>query len=433
MMNVKELIIKKRDGGEHSAAEIDFLVQGISDGSIPDYQLAAWTMAVYFRGMTPEETRLLTLAMTHSGEVMDLSALPGVKADKHSTGGVGDKTTPIVMALAAAAGIMVPKMSGRGLGHTGGTIDKFESIPGFRTTLSAAEFISQLRRVGAAIMGQSDNMVRADKRLYALRDVTGTVASIPLIASSVMSKKIAAGADIIVLDVKCGAGAFMPDIQQARELARSMVEIGRGLGRRVSAVISNMEEPLGWAVGNSLELIEVIDILKGRGPADLRELSLLLAAQILIMVGREPAQARAELEALLDNGVALQKLEEIIVAQGGKIDINVEKNSLPAAPEIFAVAATGAGWVKSINALEIGRLSMRLGAGRERLGDKIDHAVGVVLSKKNGDRVEIGEPLAFIHARRGEERELRSAELRAAFQLVAQPVKPPPLVLDIID
>ncbi|MDO4540145.1 MAG: thymidine phosphorylase [Syntrophomonadaceae bacterium] len=431
-MHMTELIMKKRDGGEHDQAEIDFLVQGISDNSIPDYQLAAWTMAVYFRGMTKEETRRFTMAMAQSGKMMDLSSLPGPKADKHSTGGVGDKATPLVMALVAAAGIAVAKMSGRGLGHTGGTIDKFESIPGFRSTLATDEFMEQLRRIGAVVAGQSSDLARADKRLYALRDVTGTLASIPLIASSVMSKKIAAGADTIVLDVKCGSGAFMRDLESARELALSMVDIGRGLRRRVTAVISNMDEPLGWAVGNSLEMTEAIDILKGGGPGDVRELSLVLAEQILIMAGRKPQAARKELEALLDNGTALRKFEEMVAAQGGKIKLDVEGYNLPAATHTIDVLAAETGWVKRVDALKVGQLSMELGAGRQRLGDEIDASVGVVLQRKIGDRVESGERIAVIHARRGEDRTLRSSELLAAFEFTDYPVVPPPLVLDII-
>ena len=431
-MNVQDLIIKKRNGGEHSAAEIDFLVQGMGDMSIPDYQLAAWAMAVYFQGMSPAETHRLTMAMAASGDTVDLSAVAGLKADKHSTGGVGDKTTPIVLALCAAAGLVVAKMSGRGLGHTGGTIDKFESIPGFRSTLNPQEFVSQLQRVGAAVVGQSGNMVPADKRLYALRDVTGTVDSIPLIASSVMSKKIAAGSDIIVLDVKCGSGAFMAEFDDARTLAITMVDIGKKLGRRVAAVISNMDQPLGRAIGNSLEIIEALEVLKGAGPEDLKEISLVLATQMLVQAGREPLSIRSELEEYLENGIALTKFLEFVVAQGGNVEINVEEYNLAVASEQIEVVALESGWVKAIQAKDLGQLCMHLGAGREKLGDSIDHTVGVVLNKKIGDYIEKNEKIAMIYARHDVDREYLTAKLRALFQLVDYKVEPGSLVLDII-
>ncbi len=399
-MNVVDIITKKRDGYELSELEIDFMVKGISTGTIPDYQISAWAMAVYFQGMSEPETRALAIAMAYSGEVMDLSAIEGIKVDKHSTGGVGDKTTMVVIPLAAAAGIPVAKMSGRGLGHTGGTIDKFESIPGFKVERSRQEFIDQVNRVKAAVISQSGNLVPADKKLYAIRDVTATVESIPLIASSIMSKKIAAGAQGIVLDVKVGQGAFMKEQDEAVRLAETMVEIGKGAGRKVVALITNMSQPLGNNIGNALEVKEAIDLLKGHGPDDLKELSILLTAHMLILAGKCSTleQAEVELRQLLLSGQALAKFAEMVEAQEGQLDYRLEYYGLPQAEFKEELRSPAEGFIVELNALEVGKAAMLLGAGREKLGDHIDPAVGAELIRKYGDYVHTGDLLAIIHA-----------------------------------
>jgi pyrimidine-nucleoside phosphorylase len=350
-MNVQELILKKRDGLEMADDEIEFLVKGISDGSIPDYQISAWAMAVYFRGMSKRETHTLSLAMARSGEVLDLSEVEGVAADKHSTGGVGDKATMVVIPLVAAAGIPVAKMSGRGLGFTGGTIDKFESIPGFLVEMTHRQFIEQINRIKVALISQSGNLVPADKRLYALRDVTATVDSIPLIASSIMSKKIAAGAQAIVLDVKVGRGAFMKTVAEAEELARTMVEIGQGAGRRVTAVLTDMSQPLGCAVGNALEVKEVIDTLQGNGPDDLKELSIALAAHMLLLTNTYATlpDAVAKTKQLLFSGAAYEKFMEMVRAQHGVLQ-QTGDYGLPRASLQVKVKATQTGYVREVDA-----------------------------------------------------------------------------------
>lgn len=399
-MNVVDIIMKKRDGYELSKSEIEIMVKGISSGTIPDYQISAWAMAVYFQGMSATETRDLAIAMAYSGDVMDLSPIKGIKVDKHSTGGVGDKTTMVVIPLAAAAGIPVAKMSGRGLGHTGGTIDKFESIPGFKVERNRQEFIDQVNRVKAAVISQSGNLVPADKKLYAIRDVTATVESIPLIASSIMSKKIAAGAQGIVLDVKVGQGAFMKEPEQAVRLAETMVQIGQGAGRNLTAVITDMSQPLGKKIGNALEVKEAIDLLKGHGPEDLKELSILLAAHMLILAGKCSALEEAQqlLYQLLDSGQAFARFAEMVAAQEGQLEYSSEFYGLPQADikEEFRAPATG--YIVELNALEVGRAAMLLGAGREELGDHIDPAVGIELIKKQGDYVQTDDLLAIIHA-----------------------------------
>ena len=399
-MNVQDLIIKKRDGLELGQEEIEFLVQGISDGSIPDYQISAWAMAVYFQGMNDRETRDLALAMAYSGEVADLSAVSGVTVDKHSTGGVGDKTTMVVIPLVAAAGVPVAKMSGRGLGHTGGTIDKFESIPGFQVQLSHRQFVEQVNQVKAAVISQSGNLVPADKRLYAIRDVTGTVESIPLIASSIMSKKIASGSRGIVLDVKVGTGAFMKEQREAVRLARAMVEIGRGAGRQVVALLTDMSQPLGRTVGNSLEVQEAIDTLRGEGPADLEKLCIILAAHMLVLGDRysDLDSAINGVREMLDSGHALEKFKQIIAAQGGILDYERSDYGLPVARFEAEVRANRDAYVSGLNALEVGRTAMLLGAGRERLGDNIDYTAGVKLAKKYGDYVTAGEIIATVYS-----------------------------------
>lgn len=433
-MNVQDLIIKKRDGLELSREEIGFLVQGISDGAIPDYQVSAWAMAVYFQGMNERETRELALAMAYSGEVADLSAVSGVTVDKHSTGGVGDKTTMVVIPLVAAAGVPVAKMSGRGLGHTGGTIDKFESIPGFQVELSHQQFVEQVNQVKAAVISQSGNLVPADKRLYAIRDVTGTVESIPLIASSIMSKKLASGSRGIVLDVKVGEGAFMKEKEEAIRLARAMVEIGQGAGRQVVAVITDMNQPLGQTVGNSLEVQEAIDTLRGEGPADLEDLSIILAAHMLVLGGRSSDwdNAVTEVRKVLDSGQALKKFRQMIIAQGGMLDFDQPDYGLPMAEFKAEVRADKDGYVSGLNALEVGKTAMLLGAGRERLGDNIDYTAGVKLAKKYGDYVTAGELIATVYSNDKARIDAAGSRLLNAYQFSNHRPTPWPVLIETI-
>lgn len=433
-MNIQDLIINKRDGLELSREEIEFLVQGVSDGSIPDYQVSAWAMAVYFQGMNERETRDLALAMAYSGEVADLSAVSGITVDKHSTGGVGDKTTMVVIPLVAAAGVPVAKMSGRGLGHTGGTIDKFESIPGFQVELSHQQFVEQVNQVKAAVISQSGNLVPADKRLYAIRDVTGTVESIPLIASSIMSKKLASGSHGIVLDVKVGTGAFMKAQEEAVRLARAMVEIGRGAGRQVVAVITEMNQPLGQTVGNSLEVQEAIDTLRGEGPPDLEELSIILAAHMMVLGGiySDLDNAITGTGKMLDSGQALNKFKQMIIAQGGILDFDQPDYGLPVARFKAEVRADEDAYVSGLNALEVGRTAMLLGAGRERLGDNIDYTAGVKLAKKYGDYVIAGELIATVYSNDKARLDIARQRLLNAFQFSNYRPAPRPLLIETI-
>jgi pyrimidine-nucleoside phosphorylase len=419
-----DLIREKRDGLVHSNDGIRFLVEHASDGTIPDYQLAAWLMAVRLRGMTDAETASLTLAMAASGRQLDLSSIPGRKVDKHSTGGVGDKATLVVAPLVAAAGVPVAKLSGRALGHSGGTLDKLESIPGFQVDLAVDRFIEQVRRIGIAIAGQTADMVPADKVFYALRDATATVDSIPLIASSVMSKKLAAGADAIVLDVKAGRGAFIATVTEAEALARALVTLGTNAGRETVAYVTDMEQPLGRAVGNALEIREAIDTLAGHGPAELESLSLRLAAEMLRLAGVPPADLRR----LLLGGAALRKFAELVVAQGGDPRVTEDPGLLPAAPVQRPVPAATAGVVAAADALAIALAGKALGAGRDRKDAAIDLAVGIVLQKKAGDAVVAGEPLAIIHARRSSDAENIANRVAAAFQ-ISESAAPRPLLL----
>lgn len=399
VLRVYDLIWKKREGHELGEEEVRFLIDGYVRGEIPDYQMAAWTMAVFFRGMSERETINLTRAMMESGEVIDLSPIPGVKLDKHSTGGVGDTTTLVLAPLVAAAGGKMAKISGRGLGHTGGTLDKFESIPGFKVELGRDRFIDIVSRVGAAVIGQSGNLVPADKKLYALRDVTATVDSIPLIASSVMSKKLAAGADAIVLDVKAGGGAFVKTVEEAFDLARLLVRIGKGMGRKVVGVITGMEQPLGYAVGNALEVKEAVATLLGQGPDDLTELCLVLGACLLELAGicENREQGRERLQEIIRSGAGFEKLKEMVREQGGMVQSLEDLSLLPQAARVVEVKSPVGGFVHALEAEKIGIASTLLGAGRETKESKVDPAAGIILHKKIGDRVEKGEPLAQLH------------------------------------
>lgn len=396
MVRIVDLIRKKRDGGEHTPDELAYLVAGITDGTILDYQLSAWLMAVYFQGMSPRETRELSCQMADSGERVDLSKIPGIKIDKHSTGGVGDKVSIVLAPLVAAAGAPVCKMSGRGLGHTGGTIDKLESIPGFRTDLLQETLFEQVRRIGIGLVAQSEQLVPADKRLYALRDVTGTVESIPLIAASIMSKKLAGGADGFLLDVKVGKGAFMKNQTDAKALGELMVSIGKGAGKKVVAVLSNMDQPLGKAIGNSLEVREAIAVLKNEGPEDLRELCLTLGAQMLLLAEKENSEAAAKerLERILSSGKGLEVFGKWVQAQGGDPKVIEKPALLPRAPVMRQVLSVERGFVSRIDTELLGWTAGRLGACRERKGEEIDPSVGLVIFKKLGERVEKGEALA---------------------------------------
>ncbi|MEG1503165.1 pyrimidine-nucleoside phosphorylase [Enterococcus sp. 22-H-5-01] len=399
-MRMVDLIEKKRDGKALSKEEINFIIEGYTEESIPDYQMSALLMAIFYQDMTDEEISQLTLAMANSGEIIDLSSIEGIKVDKHSTGGVGDTTTIVLAPLVASVGVPVAKMSGRGLGFTGGTLDKFESIPGFKIELSEQEFIDIVNKSKVAVIGQSGNLAPADKKLYALRDVTATVDSIPLIASSIMSKKIAAGADAIVLDVTTGDGAFMKDIEDAKRLARTMVRIGKLAGRQTMAVISDMSEPLGEAIGNSLEIVEAIDTLKGNGPKDLTEMCYVLGSQMVVLAGKADSleDARKMLEEALHSGKALEKFREMVRDQGGDETVIDHTDKILTAKYEIELPAKSSGYVTKLVANEIGIAAMILGAGRKTKEDAIDHAVGIKLHKKIGDQVTEGESLLTIYA-----------------------------------
>ncbi|USB34073.1 pyrimidine-nucleoside phosphorylase [Paenibacillus sp. YPG26] len=431
-MRMVDLIEKKRDGKELTTAEINFIIEGYTRGEIPDYQVSAMAMAIFFRDMNDRERADLTMAMVNSGETIDLSAIEGVKVDKHSTGGVGDTTTLVLAPLVAALDIPVAKMSGRGLGHTGGTIDKLEAIKGFHVEITKEEFTKLVNDHKIAVIGQTGNITPADKKLYALRDVTATVNSIPLIASSIMSKKIAAGSDAIVLDVKTGAGAFMKTAEDAKALARAMVSIGNNVGRRTMAVISDMSQPLGFAIGNSLEVKEAIDTLKGTGPKDLEELCLALGRQMVYLAGKASSLEEAEekLKEVIDNGRALEKFKEFITNQGGDASIVDHPEKLPQADYLIEVPAKSDGVVAEIAADEIGTAAMLLGAGRATKESEIDLAVGLKLNKKIGDQVKAGESLVTIHANREQVDEIITLIYESI--RVADHAEAPVLVHDIV-
>jgi pyrimidine-nucleoside phosphorylase len=422
-VNAVEVISRKRDGGEHTREETEFLISGYLKGDIPDYQMAAWLMAVCIRGMTRAETLALTQAMVRSGEVLDLSGIEGVKVDKHSTGGVGDKVTLIAAPLAAACGVKVPKLSGRALAHTGGTLDKLESVPGLTVDLEPDRFIKQVREVGIAIAAQSPRMVPADKALYALRDVTATVPSVPLIASSIMSKKIAAGADAIVLDVKFGRGAFMPDPGAAEQLAYEMVLLGEGAGRRTVALVTAMDNPLGRSVGNALEVKEALDALAGKGDEELLEVSLQVAREMCGLAG-----VSVDPEHALRSGAGRETFVKMLTAQGGNLEAG-----LPVAPVQQPVPAPAGGYVVSIDALAVGLACLELGAGRVRKEDRVDHAAGVVIEAPVGAYLRAGEPLAVVHARSQELVLQVMTRLQQAWRLSEREVVRPPHVLARVD
>lgn len=435
-MNSLSIIEKKRDGRPLSAEEIRFFVDGYTRGDIPDYQAAAWCMAVYLNGMSRQETVDLTLAMAESGDMLDLSSVLGtVVLDKHSSGGVGDKTTLVVLPLVVACRVPIAKMSGRGLSFSGGTLDKLESISGFNTNLTLEQFIAQVRDKGIVLCGQTADLAPADAKLYALRDVTGTVPSKPLIASSIMSKKIAAGANAIVLDVKCGSGAFMQSIDDARELVHIMVDIGTGLGRKVTALISDMSQPLGCAVGNALEVREAIDTLQGRGPADFIEHCLVVAGHMLRLAGKSQsedlADSRPVLQEKLESGAAWEVFRRLVDAQGGDVAQIDQPDRLPGAPVIVAVPSPTSGRLSAIDAREIGIAALELGAGRHKKEDPVDHAVGLVIHHKIGDLTQAGDPLFTVHARSEEAARQASQRVLAAHQWSEQ-VTRPPLFYDVI-
>ena len=433
-MLMTDLIAKKRDGGELSTEEIQSMVDGYVRGDIADYQMSAMCMAILFRGMTDRETLDLTMAMMHSGEVVDLSGIDGIKADKHSTGGVGDKTSLILCPMVAACGLRIAKMSGRGLGHTGGTLDKLESFPGYNISIGEKRFIENVNRIGIALIGQTADIVPADKKLYALRDVTGTVPSIPLIVSSIMSKKLASGADVIVLDVKCGSGAFMKTEEQARELARGLTRIGRLAGKKCAAVITDMDQPLGCAVGNALEVKEAISVLRGETRGDLLELCLTLGSCILTEAGvaGDTDTARRMLQETVDSGAALKKLAELVEAQDGEARDVYDTSRLPLAPVQLEVPSDTSGYLSHIECEKVGLISMHLGGGRATKESAIDLSVGLVLHKKVGDHVEKGESLGTIHAANMEKAQEAAGLLRACCSFSDAPVQRPAFIKAII-
>lgn len=433
-MRFSDLIIKKRNGLKLTENDIIFMIEEYNGGKIPDYQMSAMLMAIYFKGMNNSEIRYLTKAMIDSGKIIDLSSIPGIKVDKHSTGGVGDTTTLALAPMVAAAGVKVAKMSGRGLGHTGGTIDKLESIEGFKTELSLNKFIKIVKKVGVSIISSTSDLVPADKKLYALRDVTGTVDSIPLIVSSIMSKKLAAGADAIVLDITTGSGAFMREYKDALKLGKIMVDIGLEFKKEIIGVVSNMDEPLGFAIGNSLEVKEAIEILKNKGPEDLRSLCLVLGSYMLKLgrVTKTYQEGKNKLEKILKSGVALNKFKEMIIAQGGNSGIIDNPELLPLAKHCTKIKANKSGYIQKIDSRLVGESAMLLGAGREEKESKIDLSVGIVLKKKVGNRININEDLAEVHY--NDSKKLKEAKKKLLSSFIIGNKKPVklPLILATI-
>ena len=430
----QHIIAKKRDGQALVREEIEAFVRGATDGSWADYQLSALLMAIFLRGMNAEETTHYTTAMMRSGVVADLSRVPGVKVDKHSTGGVGDKVSLPLASMVAACGVPVPMISGRGLGHSGGTLDKLESIPGFRTNLSLAEFGDQVARIGCALIGQTDDLAPADRKLYALRDVTATVECIPLICGSILSKKLAEGIDALVLDVKFGRGAFMKTKAEARQLAETLVQVGRAGGKKVRAVLTSMEQPLGCTVGNALEVAEAIACLRGEGPADVMEVTLVLGAHMLVLgeVASTETEARRTLEQAVESGAALQKFRAIIAAQGGDVRIIDEPARLPQARHTMSINSEDAGVVVEVDAMKVALAALRLGAGRAKAKDAIDPAVGVAGLVKIGQRVAVGDTLCVIHANDPDALSHAREMLESAIVIGRKPVNPPELVGEVL-
>jgi pyrimidine-nucleoside phosphorylase/thymidine phosphorylase len=433
-MRTVDIIRKKRDGGELSREELAHVVDGYTKSQVPDYQVSAFLMAVYFAGLSETEVADLTDVIMRSGVVLDLSAIPGVKVDKHSTGGVGDKTSLIVAPVVAAAGVLVPMISGRGLGHTGGTLDKLESIPGFNTRLTTDEVRAALSTVGAALVGQTDELAPADRALYSLRDASGTVESIPLIAASIMSKKMVEGIDALVLDVKTGSGAFMKKQTDARRLAQAMVSIGRRMNKRVLALITDMDQPLGNAVGNSLEVMEAINTLRNQGPPDLTELCVELSARMLMLAdsAKTYEQAREQCQALLENGQALEKFKQMVAHQGGDVTVIDAFEKLPTSSAEYSVTSPRGGFVSRIQAEDIGTAAMLLGAGREKVDSKIDYGVGIVLERKVGERVESGDTLCTLYYNSDEHLEEATQMVEDSFRIAAAAPEAKPLIYEII-
>ena len=432
-MRAVELIEKKRDGLSLTQKEIDFLIDGYVKGSIPDYQMSAFLMAVMFQGLDDLEQAFLTNAMLHSGEVIDLSPVAGVKVDKHSTGGVGDKTTLVVAPIVAACGAKLAKMSGRGLGHTGGTLDKLESIPGYRIEISSADFYKQVNEIGLAVIGQTANITPADKLLYSLRDVTGTVQSVGLIASSIMSKKLASGADKILLDVKVGSGAFMKTKEDAIELAKAMVAIGKNTGKETVAVLTNMDEPLGSAIGNSLEVIEAIDTLKGHGPKDFMELCFALSSELVLLAGlaKDIKEASKMVEAVIADKTALNKLRQMITYQKGNPNVIDDYDIFGTAKHKIKVLSRKDGYLAHVDAMNIGTAAMKLGAGRQTKEEAIDPVVGIMIQKKVGMKVSIGDTIAIIHSN-GKNEEEAYEMIIDAFHIEENKITPQEIIIDIV-
>lgn len=433
-MDFQDIIIKKRDKQKLTKEEISFFIQGVTDGSLPDYQISALLMAILLNGMDAEETAQMTMETAHSGALFDLSSLPGFKVDKHSTGGVGDTTTLILAPLVASLGVPVVKMSGRGLGFSGGTIDKLESIPGFQVGVTEEDALTYGKTSHLVLMSQTDNLTPADKKLYALRDVTGTVDSIPLIAASIMSKKIAAGADGIVLDVKCGSGAFMKTQKDAEALAHIMVEMGQHVGRKVTAIISGMDQPLGMYIGNSLEVMEAMEVLKGNVKGDLLEVSLLLGAHMLLLAGRvqTEAEGKALLQQQIDNGAGIAKFRELLIQQGGNPAIIEQPDLLPLSPCSLEVRAEKSGYLTHMDTAKIGRASQETGAGRAFKEQPLDFGAGIITKKRLGDYVEAGEVLAVIYSAKDEACASAAEIFQSALTISAEKAPLPPLVLNII-
>lgn len=430
-MTMYDIIRKKRDGMELKKEEIEFVVRGYTKGEIPDYQMAAFLMAVYFRGMSERETYDLTIAMLESGEQLDLSSLKGVKLDKHSSGGVGDKISFVVLPIVASFGVKIAKMSGRGLGHTGGTIDKLESIPGMKTTLKKEEFLKIVDEVGFSIVSQTENLAPADKKIYALRDATATVENLSLIASSIVSKKLAAGADAILFDVKVGRGAFMKDLEQAKKLAYLMIDIIKRRGKRAKAVISNMDQPLGRMVGNSLEVIEAVECLRGNGPTDVMQLSYVLSKEMLDLAGIQVAEE--DIERMVHSGKPLTLFKRFIEHQGGDPQIVDDPNRLPVSKNILDVRSECAGYIAKVDAEAIGRACVMLGGGRTRKEDDIDHSVGIELVKKISEWVDAGEVIARLYYSSRSDLMAALELVKSAYEFSEQPLKMPPVVLEVIE